>query len=63
MDKKSSNCGKYFWACAGVYQGTGEKGEGCGFWQLGVFDENGEPEWWNESGNNKRSVEVEVEVV
>ena len=48
MDRNSENWGKYFWHCQGGYQGKGENGEGCGWFEWAELDEDGELKGWKE---------------
>ncbi|KAF8420882.1 hypothetical protein EV426DRAFT_537196 [Tirmania nivea] len=48
MDRKSGNYGRYFWSCQGAYQGRGEAGEGCGWFEWAEWDEDGEVKGWRE---------------
>lgn len=48
MDRSSENYRRYFWSCQGVYQGRGENGEGCGWFEWAEWDEDGELKGWRE---------------
>jgi len=58
MDRRSGNYGKYFWSCQGAYQGRGEAGEGCGWFEWAEWDEEGEVKGWKEK---RREEEKRVE--
>lgn len=50
MDRKSVNYRRYFWSCQGGYQGKGETGDGCGWFEWAEWDEDGEMKGWREQG-------------
>ncbi|KAF8454181.1 hypothetical protein BGX38DRAFT_1295271 [Terfezia claveryi] len=57
MDKRSGNYGRYFWSCQGAYQGRGEAGEGCGWFEWAEWDAEGELKGWRERRKEERKRE------
>ncbi|RPB27927.1 hypothetical protein L211DRAFT_891319 [Terfezia boudieri ATCC MYA-4762] len=58
MDKRSGNYGRYFWSCQGAYQGRGESGEGCGWFEWAEWDAEGEVKGWRERRKEEREKET-----
>lgn len=50
MDRKSVNYRRYFWSCQGGYQGKGDTGDGCGWFEWADWDEDGEMKGWLKEG-------------
>ena len=63
MDRKSVNYRRYFWSCQGGYQGKGDTGDGCGWFQWAEWDEDGEIKgWWEQGGEGRGKGEARGEV-